>query len=163
MKFKRAVEETPGVESAWKPDLDAAEKQHRGSLTPTCTNRLSGSVALEGTLREAHQNEHLWDYAIGYRIDNSHDKAYFVEFHRGKPKPRKGAHEPAETLDGVVDKMLEKKAWLVGWLVGKRLGELDRAPYTWVPVGGLQIRPNTPHAIRVQNAGIVIKHNLKLT
>ena len=110
--------------------------------------RLAGSVDIDAALEAACPDATRWDYAIGYRINNRDDRAFFVEFHRAKTDE--------------VPRVLRKKQWLENWMQGKPLANLQEREFVWVSAGGIRIPPNSRHR-RVLNAhGLRLERRLHL-
>jgi hypothetical protein len=125
MGFKESVEGTPNLEGKWCAGLGALRAEDKPHIKPedTRTDRLRGSVDVDSALVKKEPQAHRWDFAIGFKHANRCDEfIYWVELHTGS--------------DSQISVVLDKFAWLRGWLKGdgKVLAQFDRL-FVWVPSG----------------------------
>ncbi len=148
MKFKTAVQGTLEIATHFRVGLRSLSKAHRSSINARDPRRIAGSVNIDAALRATYPNANRWDYAIGYRISNKNDKAFFVEFHRAKVSE--------------IQLVLRKKGWLESWMTGQPLNEVQRGRFVWVSAGGINILPNSPQRRVLDKNGIQLVRRLKL-
>lgn len=148
MKFRTAVRDTDEIAPSLRSHLDALKKAHQNRIHARRPSRATGSVDIDAALQAAHPNAHRWDYAVGYRINNQEDKAYFIEVH------------PAEA--GEVSRVLRKMQWLQCWMQGKAVDEVRPREFVWVSAGGNKIPPNSPHQRRLNGHGLKLVRTLRL-
>lgn len=142
--FREAVTSAPEpVASAWQPGLQAlGSDSHRVRCSDT--RRLTGSIALDETLRESYPEEPRWDYGIGLRRSEQ-EVAIWVEVH------------PARTDE--IDSVLSKLRWLKSWLAhsAPSLNAITphaESPFYWVASGEVHISRNSPQARRLAVNGV---------
>jgi hypothetical protein len=124
VKFKKAVEETPHLNNAWRAGLGALRNQDKPRIKAEDTLRLRGSADLDTALRQVDPQSNRWDFAIAYQHANrKHEFIYWVETHTG--------------ADNQIAVVLRKKAWLDRWLAGdgRILSQFERE-IVWVASGG---------------------------
>lgn len=148
MKFRVAIQSTVGIGPHLRRRLNALSKAHQNSIIPSNPNMIAGSVNIDAALQSAYPNDNRWDYAIGFRITNQDDKAFFVEFHRAK------ADE--------VPRVLQKKQWLECWMQGKPVDNLQPRRFVWVSSGGIKIPPNSRHRRILSMNGLQLVRRLNL-
>lgn len=148
MKFRKAVAGTAEIADDLHDGLDALSKAHKSSIIAPDAKRVTGSVDIDTALQPTYPNATRWDYAIGYRINNKDDKAFFVEYHRAK------ADE--------VPRVLRKKQWLEDWMRGKAIDRLHPRRFVWVSAGGIKIPRNAPQWRRLHAHGLRLVRRLKL-
>ena len=67
MTFKEAVTQTPNLETAWQPGLQALRAEDKSHVKAENTRRLSGSADVDTALLLREPQANRWDFAIGYR------------------------------------------------------------------------------------------------
>jgi len=148
VNFKKALRSTPHLANAWAAGLGALRTRDRDHVEPEDPRRLAGSADLDSALRDQHPNAHRWDFAIGYRHTNrKEDCVYWVEIHTAND------HEVAVVLD--------KLAWLRGWLKGD--GQLLRrfeCDFVWVSSGTTSFTPGSPQVKKFAQLGLQHKGSL---
>jgi hypothetical protein len=123
VRFKEAVTQTPNLEKAWQPGLQALRAEDKLHVKAEDTRRLSGSADVDTALLPLEPRANRWDFAIGYQHTNRNDEfIYWVETHTG--------------CDDQIKVVLKKLQWLKNWLRGdgRRLARFDR-DITWVSSG----------------------------
>lgn len=123
MTFRQAVEQTPNLNQAWQPGLQALRAQDRPHIQAEDTHQLGGSADVDAALRESEPNANRWDFAIGHQhTDRDEEFIYWVEIHTGS--------------DNQINVVLAKLEWLKNWLRQDGLG-LDRfeRDFIWVSSG----------------------------
>jgi hypothetical protein len=123
MKFHQAINETPALNGAWRPGLQALKKIDRNRVDTVAPKRLKGSVDVEGRLLPLYPGARHWDYAVGFGPAGHHGEIiYWIEVH------------PANDREVAV--VLEKLRFLQGWLRehGQSLETLDWA-FIWISSG----------------------------
>ena len=148
MKFEIAVEGTAEIAPHLRRRLDALSRADRSSIKASELRRVTGSVDIDVALRLMYPNANRWDYAIGYRISNQDDMAYFVEVHKATV---------AE-----VPRVVKKKQWLEGWMQDKPLGDLSHRRFVWVSAGPIKIPPTSPQRRELNKHGLQLVPWLKL-
>jgi hypothetical protein len=148
MRFRVAVSSTHELAAHIRNRLDALSNAHQNSIIAANPRKITGSVNIDVALQLAYPNAHRWDYAIGYRISNRNDKAFFVEFHKAKVDE--------------VDRVIKKKQWLVTWMRGKQIDNLLQKIFVWVSAGGIHIPPNSPHTRILSIHGLRLVRRLNL-
>jgi len=121
--FKEAVRQTPDLETAWQPGLQALRAEDKPHIKPEDPRLLSGSADVDSALMPKEPQANRWDFAIGYRHTNRKDEfIYWVETHTGS--------------DAQIKVVLKKLEWLKTWMRGdgRRLGQFDR-DIVWVSSG----------------------------
>ncbi|MDP2983099.1 MAG: hypothetical protein Q8O92_07205 [Candidatus Latescibacter sp.] len=148
MKFKTAVKCTDDIAPFLQSQLDALSKAHKNSIIVNNSKRVTGSVNIDDALKSVYPNDNRWDYAIGYYINNQDDKVFFVEFHKANVDE--------------VSRVLQKKKWLMSWIRGKPLDDLNHRIFVWVSSGGIKISANSPQRRILNTHGIQLVRRLKL-
>ena len=123
MTFKEAITQTPNLETAWQPGLQALRAEDKSHVKAENTRRLSGSADVDTALLLREPQANRWDFAIGYRHKNRNDEfIYWVETHTGS--------------DNQINVVLKKLEWLKNWLRGdgRHLDRFDR-DIAWVSSG----------------------------
>lgn len=141
MSFREAVEQTAGLQEAYKVGLRALSAADRERITPSNTRRLCGSVDLDAALRKgALATAQVWDYAVCYT--DAEARIHWIEVH------------PAS--DHGITALLNKLSWLKGWLdgAGHRLQPLTTA-YVWISSGRTTFTKTSPAARRLAQQGVV--------
>jgi hypothetical protein len=106
--FKEAVALTPGLESGWKPGLQALRAVDKPHIKPEDPRRLCASANVDTALRQRDPQANRWDFAIGYQDTNRRQNSvYWVETHTGS--------------DDQIKVVLKKLDWLKNWLTGDGL------------------------------------------
>jgi hypothetical protein len=121
--FEEAIEQTPGLETAWRPGLQALRAEDRPHIKPEDPRRLRGSADVDTALRHRDPQANRWDFAIGYQhVDRLDEFVYSVETHTGS--------------DDQINAVLKKFEWLKGWLreEGRSLASFD-GDMVWVSSG----------------------------
>jgi hypothetical protein len=101
MGFREAVENTPTLEQAYQPGLQALRRADSKRISCRNKRALSGSVDLDGTLASLLPNDPRWDYGIGLSAHSAREKIVWIEVH------------PASSLH--VGEVLKKLDWLKGF------------------------------------------------
>lgn len=141
MRFRRAVEETEGLEGAYQPGLQAMSEADRARIYANDRARFVGSVNLDAALAESHPNDSRWDYGLGLTIDKVSDSVVWVEVH-----PASSAH---------VQEVLDKLHWLMEWLRHSApLLDAMPAEFVWVATGKVAFQKNSPQRKKLAKAGI---------
>lgn len=123
MRFKSAVTQTPNLETAWQPGLQALRAEDKPHVKAEDSRRLCGSADVDTALLSREPQANRWDFAIGYQHTNRNDEfIYWVETHTGS--------------DDQIKVVLKKLEWLKHWLRGdgRHLARFDR-DITWVSSG----------------------------
>jgi len=141
MGFKRAVENTPSIAEAYRPGLQAMEKEHRDHVAPPDTRLLTGSINLDRALATAMPNAPRWDYGVGLKTRTQSEKAIWIEVH-----PASSNH-----IDGI----LAKLGWLKGWLRtdAPRLKAMP-AEFVWIASGRVSLPPHSPQRRKIAGQGL---------
>lgn len=148
MSFRKAVGQTPHLQNAWKPGLQALRAQDRPHVVPEDPRQLQGSVDVDNALQHRQPNAHRWDFAIGHRHENRQkDFIYWVEVHTAADKQ--------------VKVVLKKLNWLRSWLErdGNLLDQFDRE-FVWVSSGATTFTLDAPQ--RKQFAQYGLEHKGKV-
>ncbi len=144
--FKVAVEGTSDIESGYCIGLRAMGT-YSTKVQVVNTKQLTGSVDIDGMVKDRYPEDARWDYVIGYR-----QYAYFVEVHS------------AETSE--VKTVLAKLKWLKNWLSTQAPGLVQIQspvdPFVWIPSGRIGILPHSPQAMRLNQSGLRLMPILKL-
>ncbi len=124
--------------SAVRPGLQSLRRSHRACVSASDTQRLTGSIDLDDTLRNhpKHASASRWDYGVGFLAPDQKTRcATWVEVH------------PATNRD--VSFMAKKLAWLLAWLrheaptllplTESAQSTLDGTPYVWVATGTVSV------------------------
>ena len=156
--FRRAVEAAPApVNGAWRPGLQALQPAHRGKVSCTDEDRLTGSIDLDSALRPVsrYANAPRWDYGIGYRPPSGSERAVWIEVHRA--------------VTSEVSAVLRKRDNLRDWLTGeaealRRMTDRGKATerYFWIAAGQVVIPSNSPQARRLSQSGVKLVPRLAL-
>ena len=123
MTFKEAVMQTPNLETAWQPGLQALRPEDKPHIKAESTRRLCGSADVDTALLPKEPQANRWDFAIGYQHKNRKDEfIYWVETHTGS--------------DDQIKVVLKKLAWLKTWMRrdGQHLASFER-DIIWVSSG----------------------------
>jgi hypothetical protein len=142
VKFKEAVEGTPGVEAAWRPGLQAIERADRRHIDVEDGKCLRGSVNLDAAMKHARPHDPRWDYGVGHQAArNAAEIVYWIEIH---PANNRGVAE-----------VLSKLAWLIQWLKDSAplLRDMPRA-YVWVSSGKTSFTLSSPQRKRLAVHGL---------
>lgn len=154
MTFADAVRSIPGpIGEACQSGKQALKGEHRDQVRCSNSRRFSGSINLEAAVLAVdgqEQQGNLWDYGLGFRERDGSESAVWVEIH------------PASTTE--VSTVLKKLAWLQRWLhsEARELEALTHqegrpARFIWLATAsGVHIRPGTPQARRLQQAGLAL-------
>lgn len=139
MRFKEAVEATPGLKGSFKEGLRALPKSDK-ALVDADKVELVGSVNVDEALKARFPNSPRWDYAIGIRCAGSNDDAiYWIEIHAGS--------------DSELEVIERKLDWLDRWLAGEgRSLNIRKSRRYWVSAGKVStyLLPNSPRLFRLQ-------------
>lgn len=140
-RFRHAVENTPGIQEAYCPGLQALTEAEKSKIDLKDTRRATGSVNLDGALKATYPNEARWDYGIGYEHRTKGESVVWVEFH-----PANSHH---------VDTVLDKLRWLKTWLAGKApLLYTLPGRYCWMATGRTAITPTSRFAKQIAKEGL---------
>lgn len=75
MGFKRAVENTRGLEQAYRPGLQAILSRDHSRISCRNPRTITGSVNLDSALTQILPNEPIWDYGVGLKPQSQEEKA----------------------------------------------------------------------------------------
>jgi hypothetical protein len=140
--FRRAVESTTGLEGAFRPGLQALRATDSTKIQCRDTRSLTGSVDIDGALRQRHPQATRWDYGIGKK-NGASEHVVWVEVH------------PA-SHSGVSD-MLAKVRWLEQWLQTEapNLELINSRCYYWVSTDArISITEHSTQGRQLAAAGI---------
>jgi hypothetical protein len=113
--FKKAVLQTPKLQSAWQPGLQALRAEDKPHIKAEDTQRLRGSADVDAALRPSEPQANRWDFAVGYQHTNRRNEViYWIETHTGS--------------DDQIEVVLKKLEWLKTWMrrQGNRLASFER-------------------------------------
>ena len=103
MTFKEALEQTPDVQNAWLPGLQALRAEDRPHVETQDTRQLRGSADIDAALLRKEPQANRWDFGIGYQHqDRTEEVIYWTEMHTAS--------------DSEVSVVIKKAQWLVKWL-----------------------------------------------
>ena len=148
MTFRQALMAAPEpARSSFKPGKQGMKGEHRWRVDCANPARFSGSFDLDAAYAVAQPEAHRWDYGLGFQEQDGMDTAIWIEVH------------PASTSE--VETILLKYQWLLHWLKteARELAALSRRSsggksFFWLATAsGVNIRPGSLHARRLQNAG----------
>ena len=141
MRFKDAVEKTDGLAKTYKPGLQALKRVDGHRIQCRNTRHLTGSIDLDGALRDSHPNDPRWDYGIGVRRTQNSDCVIWIEVH-----PASSSH---------IQDVLKKLEWLKEWLGSSapRLKTIS-TDYVWIASGEVSISTNSPQRRKLAAKGI---------
>ena len=141
MRFKEAVRQTKGLESAYRDGLQALKRTHRSQVVCGDSRKLAGSVNLDDSLAESHVDDPRWDYGLAVSTEAHRDNVFWLEVHPATP--------------GDVKTVLQELNWLLEWLhaTAPLLNALPRES-VWVASGSVGIPANSPQRRRIAQAGI---------
>lgn len=145
MRFKDAVENTPGLEQAYHPGLQALSRTDK-TRHVSCkdTRILTGSINLDSTLANSLPNDSRWDYGVGVKPSGQHEKIVWIEVH-----PASSHH---------VDGVLAKLAWLKTWLQtdAPQLKALSSSPrdFVWIASRGVALPRTSPQSRKLALHGL---------
>jgi hypothetical protein len=141
MTFKQAVANTPGLESAYRPGLQALRGADQSRVRCKATRQLTGSVDLDTAFAVRMPNEARWDYGIGFEVRAASEKVFWIEVHDAN------SHHVSEVL--------AKLAWLKDWLANtaRELGSLP-CEFVWIASGRVGMQPGSPQRRRVAAQGL---------
>jgi hypothetical protein len=148
VSFRTAVGDTPHLQNAWMPGLQALRAKDRLHVVPEDPHQLQGSVDVDSALRSRQPNASRWDFAIGHRhAGRTKDFIYWVEVHTGTGKE--------------IKVVLKKLNWLRKWLKddGNPLDQFDRK-FVWVSSGATSFTLDAPQ--RKQFAQFGLEHRGKV-
>ena len=141
MRFKDAVEKTEDLAETYRLGLQALRSVDRKRIQCSNTRHLTGSVDLDGALRDSHPNDPRWDYGIGLRIAKNSDRVIWIEVH-----PASSSH---------IRDVLRKFGWLREWLTSSALClKTISTDYVWIASGKVSIPPNSPQRRKLAAQGI---------
>ena len=151
MTFRQAVQNAPSpVDCAYCSGIQALKGGHRKYVECSDANRLTGSIDLDGALRQdsKHASASRWDYGIGYRSESGSEQAVWVEVHSAKTSE--------------VSVVLQKLQWLCDWLNGdgtEQLAQMTNAAakdirFVWVASNGVAIPKHSPQYRRLNMSKI---------
>ena len=136
--FKTAVKNTPEVASGYCTGLRAMGN-YAAKVQVADTKQITGSVDIDGTIKDKYPDGIRWDYVVGYR-----QYAHFVEVHS------------AETSE--VKAVLAKLEWLKNWLKTQapELAKIQSPvkSFVWIPSGRMGSLPGSPQAMRLYQRGL---------
>ena len=142
MTFRDAVQQTPGLESAYCEGLQALRARDREHIVPEDPRQLGGSVDIDTAYQKADPQANRWDYGIAYQHSNRDEEVvYWVEIHT------------ASTSE--VSVVLRKLAWLRAWLkeTGHLLDAFER-DFVWVSSGSTDFILTAPQKKQMALAGL---------
>ncbi len=143
MSFREAVAQTPNLEKAWQPGLQALRAEDRPHIKPEDPRCLRGSANVDAALRAKEPQAHRWDFAIGYQHANRRDECiYWVETHTGS--------------DEQIKVVLKKLEWLKDWLRrdGRPLARFER-DIIWVSSGHTLFTKGSAQVKRLAQKGLI--------
>lgn len=147
MRFKGALEKTPGLENSYEPGLQALRRPERTRIFVSDPRTLTGSVDLDHALRRSQPDAPRWDYGVGLRGGTT-DRVVWIEVH------------PASTKN--VKEVISKLDWLRDWLrdCAPLLLELKEPSYHWLASNGVHILRNSPQArqLALKGLGMLRRH-----
>jgi hypothetical protein len=131
MRFKQAVENTRGLEQAYRRGLQAIQSRDTGRIPCHESRMVTGSVNLDDALAAVLPNDPRWDYGVGVTAQTTSETIVWIEIH-----PASSHH---------VDEVLHKLDWLKDWL-RTRAPQLDVMPreFVWVASGQVALQANSP-------------------
>jgi hypothetical protein len=141
--FKEALAQTPNLESAWRPGLQALRAEDRPHIRAEDTRRLRGSADVDTALQLVEPQANRWDFAIGHQHTNQHGEfIYWVETHTGS--------------DNQVKAVLKKLEWLKQWLGGggQQLAKFD-GEFMWVSSGHTLFTKGSAQVKTLAQKGII--------
>ncbi len=146
MRFKDAVEKTDDLAEAYESGLQALKSIDRRRIQCQNPRDLTGSVDLDGALRDSHPNDPRWDYGIGVRETRGSDRVIWIEVH-----PASSSH---------IQDVLSKFRWLRQWLTSSAswLNRLS-AEYVWIASGSVRLPKNSPQRKKLAAQGIRFEGN----
>jgi hypothetical protein len=121
--FKKAVLQTPNLETAWQPGLQALRAEDKPHIKVENPQNLSGSADIDTALQASEPEANRWDFAVGYQHRNRRNEViYWIETHTGS--------------DNQIKVVLKKLEWLKTWMSrdGNRLANFER-DFVWVSSG----------------------------
>jgi len=142
MRFKKAVEKTPNLKSAYKPGLQALRAEDRPHVYAENPRNLAGSVDVDTALRPFEPNGNRWDFAVAYQHANRNDEViYWLELHTAS--------------DSEVKVVIKKAQWLLNWLrsTGNLLAAFER-DIVWVSSGATSFTLTAPQRKLMAQAGL---------
>lgn len=142
MKFKDAVDKTPGLQQFYKSGLQALRSRDRSRVTVEDSRSLRGSVDIDTALLHIDPNGHRWDFAIAYKhLDRAKEVIYWAEFHTAS--------------DSQVNIVIRKALWLLNWLRegGKLLAQFE-SDVVWVSSGATTFTLSAPQKKRMAQTGL---------
>jgi hypothetical protein len=151
MRFKQAVERTPGLEQAYRPGLQALQRRDRSRISCRDSHMVTGSVNVDHTLAPTLPDDPRWDYGIGVTAQTRSEAVVWVEVH-----PASSHH---------VDEVLHKLDWLKNWLRthAPQLNGMTRE-FVWVASGQVALQPNSPQRRRLAAHGLrLVSNRLQLS
>ncbi|HPD30000.1 MAG TPA: hypothetical protein PLL20_08410 [Phycisphaerae bacterium] len=142
MSFQNDVEQTAGLEHAYRPGKQALRPADQNKVDAIATRRLAGSADIDAALENLRPNENRWDYVVGWATKEKSEFLYWIEVHSAS-----GA--------GAVREILDKLTWLKGWLDGEgnRLRNYRRK-IVWIASGKSAFQQNSPQLKRLVAAGV---------
>jgi len=141
MRFKRAVENTQGLEQAYRPGLQALQRGDRSRILCRDSHMVTGSVNLDCALATILPDDPRWDYGVGVIARTPSETVVWIEVH-----PASSHH---------VDEVLRKLIWLKNWLRtdAPQLGAMPRE-FVWIASGQVAMQANSPQRRRLAAKGL---------
>lgn len=141
MAFKQAVENTPGLERAYRSGLQAIRNRDHSHVSCRNPRTITGSVNLDSALARTLPNEPVWDYGVGLKPPSKEEKVVWIEVH-----PASSHH---------VDEVLAKLRWLKTWLRA-HAPQLRAFPpeFVWIASGSVALPATSRQSRMVASAGL---------
>lgn len=138
--FKKAIEGTPDVATGYRIGLGAIKTRDRSAILVDDSNKIDGSLDIDGQTLQNYPEDPRWDYAIGYN-----GKVHYVEVHS------------ANTSD--ISDIIKKKEWLLNWLKTKapkmNVLEAGTPKYLWAATeAGIHISKQSTYAKKLAQLGL---------
>ena len=141
MRFRQAVEGTPGLQSTYRRGLQAVRTRDKRKIICRDGANVAGSVNIDAALERELPSGPRWDYAIGMIGRSNQDRIVWIEVH------------PASSSD--VKVVLAKLDWLTGWLAitATKLRRLENKK-VWLATGPVAIPKGSRQARWLASKGL---------
>jgi hypothetical protein len=141
MRFKHAVENTKGLEHAYRPGLQAIQRRDRRRISCRDSHTVTGSVDLDRALTRLFPDDPRCDYGVGKTARAQPETVVWIEIH-----PASSHH---------IDEVLRKFDWLKNWL-RTHAPQLDEMPqeFVWIASGQVALRAGSKQLLNVASRGI---------
>ncbi len=143
MRFKEAVESTPGLEQAYQPGLQAIKRGDHCHISCHDSRMVTGSVDLDSALATTRPNDPRWDYGVGVASRTRSETIVWIEIH------------PADSHH--VDEVLRKYNWLKDWLrSAPRLKTMSGKCLEcfWIASGPVALQRHSPQLRKLKGQGL---------